>query len=284
LFNLTADNTNYTGFNTTIKIYQDEQEIGTYYSLSGEGWIVDLNPGTYKAVLSLDKYAGVTQGVATITVMPNNTFWALNHTINGNDNPVIELSNDYYFDSVYDADFVDGIVINRPVTIKGNGYTIDAKGKSRIFHVTSGAINITNVTLKNGKADTGGAIYFENDISNSNINATYINNTATRGGANYFWGSVLGSNVSGTFINNTATNGGANFFDCEVSTSNISGTYANNTAEQDGGANNFYSVSTSNISGTYINNTAEWYGGANYFERVVSTSNISGTYANINAK
>jgi predicted outer membrane repeat protein len=68
LFNLTADNTNYVGFNTTIKIYQDKQEMGTYYALSGEGWIVDLSPGTYKAVLSLDKYDGVTQGVATITV------------------------------------------------------------------------------------------------------------------------------------------------------------------------------------------------------------------------
>ena len=266
----------------TIKYYLSNGTFLGEFDVSENFILPVINIGDY---VIIGKYSGDMHHIPAtdsifISVKPNNTFWALNHTINGNDNPVIELSNDYYFDSVYDADFVDGIVINRPVTIKGNGYTIDAKGKSRIFHVTSGAINITNVTLKNGKADTGGAIYFENDISNSNINATYINNTATRGGANYFWGSVLGSNVSGTFINNTATNGGANFFDCEVSTSNISGTYANNTAEQDGGANNFYSVSTSNISGTYINNTAEWYGGANYFDREVSGSNISGTYIN----
>ena len=69
LFNLTCDEQNHEGFNTTIRIYdQNEELVGTYYALSGEGWVVDLAPGIYKAVLSLDKYAGVKNDTVTITV------------------------------------------------------------------------------------------------------------------------------------------------------------------------------------------------------------------------
>ena len=57
LFNITCNDEIYAGINTTIQIYdQDEELVGTYYALSGEGWTVDLAPGTYKAVLSLEKY------------------------------------------------------------------------------------------------------------------------------------------------------------------------------------------------------------------------------------
>ena len=70
MFNLTADNTNYDGFNTIIKIYQAEQLVGTYYALTGEdnGWVVDLSPGTYKAVLSLDSHPEVEPADATLTI------------------------------------------------------------------------------------------------------------------------------------------------------------------------------------------------------------------------
>ena len=182
-------------------------------------------------------------------------FDLLQDLVNNESLSIINLERNYTYNE-FDT-ITEGVRINRPITINGNGFTIDAKGKSRIFYVTAGAINITNVTLKNGKADMGGAIYFENAISNSNINATYINNTAWHGGANYFRGSVSGSNIGGTYTNNTATNdGGANNFG-SVSGSNISGTYINNTATNGGGANSFGSVSGSNIGGTYINNTAK---------------------------
>ena len=56
----------------------------------------------------------------------------------------------------------------------------NAEDSRRIWFVTATSINIIGLTFKNGKADNGGAIYFSNAISNSNINATFINNTATR--------------------------------------------------------------------------------------------------------
>ena len=69
----------------------------------------------------------------------------------------------------------------------GSGDAVfDAEHNSRIFSVTASCINISGLTFVNGNAGEGGAIYFSNAISNSNINATYINNTAEYGGANYF--------------------------------------------------------------------------------------------------
>ena len=235
LFNLTADNTNYVGFNTTIKIYQDEQEIGTYYALSGEGWIVDLNPGTYKAVLSLDKYAGVTHGVATITVMPNNTFWALNQKINGNDKNEINLTNDYYYDPAYDSAFTDGIRINRPVTINGNGHTIDAKGQARIFYVGCDNVTINNVTFVNGKRAGGGAIYWYG-ANGAVSGSSFTGNTAEYGGGAIYWygdnGAVSGSSFTGNHAN---YDGGAIYW--KGVNGNVSNSiFINNTANMDGDA------------------------------------------------
>ena len=204
LFNLTADNTNYVGFNTTIKIYQDGQEIGTYYALSGEGWIVDLSPGTYKAVLSLDKYEGVINGTATITVMPNNTFWALNQKINGNDKNEINLTNDYYYDPAYDSAFTAGIEINRPVTINGNGRTIDAKGQAPILWVIGNNVTINNVTFVNGKyGGSGGAIFWNGD--NGTVSgSSFIGNHADMDGGAIFWNGYNGAVSGCVFLNNTA--------------------------------------------------------------------------------
>ena len=221
----------------------------------------------------------------TVEINVKGDFDLLQDLVNNESLSIINLERNYTYNE-FDT-ITEGVRITRPITINGNGFTIDAKGKSRIFYVTAGSINITDVTLKNGKADRGGAIYFSKAISDSNINATFINNTANGqgsydgGGANYFYWSVSGSNVSGIYTYNTATNdGGANYFSDSVSGSNVTGTYINNTATC-GGANVFYwSVSDSNITGIYAYNTAKRYGGANYFTCSVSTSNISGTYIN----
>ena len=70
-FNLTANGTLYDGFNTTIKIYKDGALVKTVYGLTGEGWIVDLKPGNYTAVLSLTDYPEEKSTNATIIVKEN---------------------------------------------------------------------------------------------------------------------------------------------------------------------------------------------------------------------
>ena len=178
------------------------------------------------------------------------------------------------------------IKINKNISIVGiKGLSIlDAQTTSAIFSIDASSINITDIIFMNGN---NGAIFFNNEIYNSNINATFINNTASLyGGANWFNGGVFNSTVTGTYTNNTAIDGGgANFFSGSVLNSTVSGTYTNNNAGLDGGANYFFGgdpynpniVSNSTITGTYTNNKAD-EGGANHFSSNVLNSTVSGTY------
>ena len=72
LFNLTYEDQNYNDFNTTIKVYQNDALIGTYYALSGEngGWIVNLTEGIYHIALSLERFSKVNEAMATIYMTP----------------------------------------------------------------------------------------------------------------------------------------------------------------------------------------------------------------------
>ena len=95
-----------------------------------------------------------------------------------------------------------GIVINKDLKIDGHGYTIDAKGQSRIFIIESGKVVIRNINFLNANATDGGAIYGQCTLENCN----FINNTASGNG-----GAVYGATVKlCTFSHNTASgNGGA---------------------------------------------------------------------------
>ena len=195
------------------------------------------------------------------------------------ENSVINLKCNYTYNNEFDT--INMISIDKNITINGNGFTIDGKEEAKIFHITAGSINITNITLQNGKTiDNGGAIDVNNEISNSNIDATFINNKAAYGGAIYFGKDVTNSKITGTYINNIAERGtgGANHFEKNVLNSTINGLYTNNMAKEFGGANSIYSLEKSTISGTYTNNKAKW-GGANYFNNTLN-SNITGTYTN----
>ena len=75
-FNLTANGTLYDGFNTTIKIYKGTSLIKTIYALTGEGWIVDLEPGEYTAELSLTDYPDEKSSNATINVLKGTSITA----------------------------------------------------------------------------------------------------------------------------------------------------------------------------------------------------------------
>ena len=58
-------------------------------------------------------------------------FSSLNETINSNSSSEIKLDNDYLYDDTTDSRFISlgGIVINRNLTIDGQGHTIDLAGK-----------------------------------------------------------------------------------------------------------------------------------------------------------
>ena len=156
------------------------------------------------------------------------------------------------------ANFVNGVIINKNIRIDGKGHTIDAKNLGRIFEIDGGfAVTLTNVTLTNGNATVGGAIYNFGNLDLVHVN--FVNNTAKYGGAimNYAYGLVLDDS---TFTNNTAKIGGAiyNSADCFVVGNS---TFVNNTATSIGGAiiNNGKLVVDNSA---FEDNAANYYGGA----------------------
>ena len=73
---------------------------------------------------------------------------------------ILTLDSDIAMTDDEAAGFVGGVAINKNIRIDGKGHTIDAKNLGRIFEIDGGfAVTLTNVTLTNGKADNGGAIY-----------------------------------------------------------------------------------------------------------------------------
>ena len=119
----------------------------------------------------------------------------------------VELDYDYGFDAAYDTQFSGGINITSDVVINAKGHIIDANGLARIFDISNGAhVTIENVTIRNGKAESGGAILASADSVVTVINSTFENNTATgEGSAIYSQGTL---NVNGSsFISNPACEG-----------------------------------------------------------------------------
>ena len=150
------------------------------------------------------------------------------------------------------ANFVNGVIINKNIGIDGKGHTIDAKNLGRIFKINLGvAVTLTNVTLTNGNATVGGAIYNFDNLDLVHVN--FVNNTAKYGGAimNYGYGLVLDDS---TFTNNTAKIGGAiyNSDDCFVVGNS---TFTNNTAKI-GGAIYNYGIGFVVGNSTFVNNSA----------------------------
>ena len=178
------------------------------------------------------------------------------------------------------ANFVNGVIINKNIRIDGKGHTIDAKNLGRIFKINNWCdVTLTNVTLTNGNATVGGAIYNFGNLDLVHVN--FVNNTAKYGGAimNYAYGLVLDDS---TFVNNTAKIGGAiyNSADCFVVGNS---TFANNTATSNGGVIFNYGIGFVVGNSTFANNSAAEDAGAVYNEGDNSVVGNS-TFVNNTAK
>ena len=166
---------------------------------------------------------------------------------------ILTLDSDIAMTDDEAANFVNGVIINKNIRIDGKGHTIDAKNLGRIFEIDGGfAVTLTNVTLTNGNATVGGAIYNFGNLDLVYVN--FVNNTAKYGGAimNYAYGLVLDDS---TFTNNTAKIGGAiyNSADCFVVGNS---TFVNNTATSNGGVIFNYGIGFVVGNSTFVNNSA----------------------------
>lgn len=124
---------------------------------------------------------------------------------------------------------VDNLVID------GNGYSMDAQGKTRIFYCMGKNITLKNIILKNGYAEYGGAIY--NKKSNITITESILqeNTAQSGGGAIYNKDSTIRITKSSLQENITKFDGGA--IDNNKSELTITeSTLQKNTAKNEGGA------------------------------------------------
>ena len=165
---------------------------------------------------------------------------------------ILTLDSDIAMTDDEAANFKDGVIINKNIRIDGKGHTIDAKNLGRIFKINNWCdVTLTNVTLTNGNATVGGAIYNFGNLDLVHVN--FVNNTAKYGGAimNYAYGLVLDDS---TFTNNAAKIGGAiyNSEDCFVVGNS---TFTNNAAKI-GGAIYNYGIGFVVGNSTFVNNSA----------------------------
>ncbi len=73
--------------------------------------------------------------------------------------------------------------ITGSITIEGNGHSISGDDQYRIFDVSGGRLTLRNLTLTDGKADSGGAIRLRNGAQVAIERSTFRANSATHGGA-----------------------------------------------------------------------------------------------------
>ena len=198
------------------------------------------------------------------------TFSELQMNITATSADTLELDRNYEYDGSFDT---SGIKIDKTITIDGKGYTIDAKGKARVFNIQARDVTIKNLIIKNANYNgDGGAVYFAQ--SGRVINCNFTNNNATDTNS---WGGAIRFIGSGTVTNcNFADNqagayGGAVYFYRNGNVTNCN--FTGNTASQRGGA--VYFDNTGNVRNCNFTGNNATTGSAIYFYKYYSTHTLT---------
>ena len=141
---------------------------------------------------------GVFENVEELSAKDDGTFTALQEKINNAPaGSTITLENDYKYDADFDK---NGILIDKKLSINGNGYTIDGSNRARIFNGYGQGIVLNNINFFDGFSLNGGAIYARGDmeINNCNFdsNEVYTSSykTEVKGGAIYSTANLILNN------------------------------------------------------------------------------------------
>ena len=244
IINITFDDgSNLENYNVTF--FNNNELIKTFAYNSTYNYTYNWNnlaAGNYSITVgdinnNQNKYPADYEAMKFKVTAPMGEFEQLQKLIdNASENSIINLEHNYTYTINLDT-IRQGILINKNLTVNGNGFTIDAKGSSRIFQITGAGITLKNIKFINAyTTESGGAISWSGE--NGTINqCTFNNNTAEDEGGAINWNGVNGVVSNCNFNNNNATsfNGGAINWNGENGTINQC-TFNNNTAEYEGGA------------------------------------------------
>ena len=214
-----------------------------------------------------DELIGQTENVELISEGNSGTFTELQANITqATQGSTLTLNKNYEYDSGFD---IEGIVINKSITIDGNGFKIDAHGNSRIFNITVDNVILKNIIFAHGKTENGGAVYFEKSGNVTNCSFTNNNNGE---GAVFFAGKGEVTNCN--FADNYATNGGAIYFSDLGTVTNCN--FTRNSASNNSGV--VYFKDTGVLSNcNFINSASKNNGGAVFFEKSGNVTNCNFT-------
>ncbi len=175
----------------------------------------------------------------------------------------ISLDRNYTYNSGSDDTYGQGVIINKNLTINGNGYTINGDNQACLINIYDSTVNLNGLNFINGNStvfSVGGGVYAQNStviIGNCN----FSNNTCpVYGGAISSVNSTITITDSG-FNDNQAKYGGA------INTINsnlilINNKFITNTASYSGGAILNYNSTSILENNTFTANTALASGGA----------------------
>ncbi|MDL2246999.1 Ig-like domain repeat protein, partial [Methanobrevibacter sp. OttesenSCG-928-K11] len=135
----------------------------------------------------------VENGYVPEEVEYDGTFKDLENIINNaSENAEIILDKNYIFTEGVDDSLINGIEINKSLTINGKGHTIDGNSTAKLFTITADNVIIKNITLARFKNETGAVI--NNNAENltlSNLmvfsSHNYIHNLGTMSLENNFF-------------------------------------------------------------------------------------------------
>ena len=221
--------------------------------------------GRTYALVSFDgnRYYDMLYANVTLNVV-SNSFGDLATLINSTFDDTIYLNKNYTCLN-NETEYFDGILIDRKLTIYGNGITLNGSNLARIFNVANSSVEFHDINFINGNTDeNGGAICGECSAFNCNFtdnqaymggaiygvnayNCTFLNNSARFDGAMY-----SGTAYNSSFISNYASGGGAAE---QITAYNCN--FTNNSAGSGGAV-----VRSTLHNCSFTNNHADSYGGA----------------------
>lgn len=184
------------------------------------------------------------------------SFKDLNTLINSNNEGIINLDVDYFFNPDTDSDFINGITINRSLIINGNNHTIDADNSARIFNVISNvSLSINDLNFYNGNSKEGSSILSKGEVTLNNT--SFINSTSnSSGGAIYTYEDIIVNN-SYFNLNKVLSSNAANLYGGSIySRKNVfvyNSTFENSEAKSGGAIYGLKEVTV--YDSTFRNNT-----------------------------
>ncbi|MEE1129318.1 MAG: right-handed parallel beta-helix repeat-containing protein, partial [Methanobrevibacter sp.] len=255
----------YTGdFKLNLSLKSDNGDFSTdsfiLHDIPFEVTFVPEEYGESKVVVlaNLSKYSHKVYEIKyNVVDHPSDSFYVLQYEIDNMNGTVLNLSGNYEFYPEIDA--LDGIKINKSITINGNGFVIDGKGESRIFNILADDVVLENISLINGNDINGSAIYatgrnitIRNSVLLNNFDVViYATNPLN---ANYNWW----GNTADTF------NGKANVSSNVILDNALFATFNANSTIISAGKNTTLTLNLTNLYNFNLE-TNSTYGGLNLF-------------------